>query len=150
SVNNNLSSSNLPTQEEYDALIELYNSTGGPNWTNNSGWSTANPNIIQDVSHWFGIATNAQGGVQFLSLPNNNLSGFLPDKLGDLVNLTDLNLRSNNIGGNIPSSIGNISNLGALLLDKNSFSGNLPDSISNLSMLQILGVSENELTGTLP
>ncbi len=37
-------------QDEYDALVALYNSTDGDNWTNNSGWLTNNT-----PSSWFGV-----------------------------------------------------------------------------------------------
>ena len=43
---------------EREALLILYNTMDGPNWTNNSGWDTAVPHTECD---WHGIV--CEGGV---------------------------------------------------------------------------------------
>jgi Leucine-rich repeat (LRR) protein/PKD repeat protein len=151
------SSSNLPTPEEYAALIDFYNSTGGLNWANNNGWRDANPNTVQAVSDWFGIIVDDFGHVISLSLPNNKLTGSLSPTFGNLTYLKELNLSSTNvsnrnqIGGTIPQAFGNLLNLVILRLDINLFSGSLPLEIWNLSKLQFLSLFGNQfLTGTIP
>ena len=51
------------------ALIALYHSTNGPQWTKNKGWLTDAP-----VSEWFGV-TVEDGRVTKLELIENNLQG---------------------------------------------------------------------------
>ncbi len=58
------------------ALTALYNATGGPNWNNNNGW------LEEDVpvKNWEGIVVT-DTNVTVIYLPNNNLTGNLPDSL---------------------------------------------------------------------
>src|SRR4051794_34959235 len=64
------------------ALVDLYNSTNGPNWNNHTNWLTKAP-----VSTWYGI------------------------QIGTNERVTEINSFKNNLVGNIPSSIGNLTNL---------------------------------------
>ena len=59
------------------ALIALYNTTGGPRWTNSVNW-------LSDVaiSEWYGVATDSTGRVTGLRLSYNQLSGTIPAELG--------------------------------------------------------------------
>ncbi|HRF34404.1 MAG TPA: RHS repeat-associated core domain-containing protein [Cyclobacteriaceae bacterium] len=157
----------LPSQEEYNALMDLYASTNGPNWTNNSGWSTANPSIIQDVSSWYGVTTNAAGHVIALDLdgiddnswatvggiqdyPGNNLVGTLPESLGDLAYLTFLNLGGNQLTGAIPASLGNITNLNYLVMADNQLTGPIPSSIGQCVNLYVIFLDRNQIGGSIP
>jgi len=63
---------------ERDALIAIYESTNGDNWTNNSNWLSNRP-----IKEWHGV-TVENGHVAELSLLKNNLIGKLPDDLGNL------------------------------------------------------------------
>jgi hypothetical protein len=125
------------------ALVDLYNSTDGAHWINNSGW------LNGPVKTWFGVFVST-GRVQQLTLYNNNLKGTLPSSLGKLKNLTSIDLQFNQLSGSIPSSLGNISNLQYIQLDYNNLTGSVPSSFSNLTKLGILGVSNNKLSGKFP
>jgi len=57
------------TEAEVDALIEFFYASGGPNWTNRTGWVTST-----DVSTWYGV-TLETGHVAELNLTGNNLTG---------------------------------------------------------------------------
>jgi hypothetical protein len=129
---------------ECQALLELYNSTDGPNWLNRSGW---NDNDMP--CSWFGIICN-NGRVANLNLGENGLNGTLPNSLGNLSNLTHLNLSPNNITGSIPESLGNLSNLTVLHLYSNNITGSIPESLGNLSNLTQLSLSSNNITGSIP
>ena len=72
---------------------------------------------------------------------------FLPESIGNLSNLTDLDL-SNNRQSILPESIGNLSNLTDLDLSNNRLQF-LPSSIVNLKKLKNLDLRSNCLT-TLP
>lgn len=78
------------------------------------------------------------------------LSGKLPDSIGNLKSLTILNLGECNLSGAIPSSISNLSQLQRLDLSTNSFNGPLPTNLGNLKKLTVLYLSGNEFIGDLP
>ena len=126
------------------ALVDLYNSTNGPNWRRSDNWLTSNP-----VSTWRGIKV-ANSRVTEINLESNKLSGSIPSSIGNLIKVTDLSLRVNRLTGSIPSSIGNLVNLQYLYLYNNQLSGSIPSSIGNLVSLQYLFLNNNQLNGSIP
>lgn len=128
---------------ERNALIALFNSTDGANWTDNSGWLSA------DESTWFGVSISGCD-VTGLSLPNNNLTGSLPTEIGVLTQLTSLNIFNNNISGTLPTTISNLTNAITLELGSNQLTGFIPPLIANLSSLERLDMSYNQFTGSIP
>ena len=54
------------------ALVDLYNSTNGPDWTNHTNWLTSAP-----LSTWFGVFLDGPY-VNSIALQHNNLVGTLP------------------------------------------------------------------------
>ncbi|CAB1104613.1 unnamed protein product [Ectocarpus sp. CCAP 1310/34] len=55
-----------------EALIALYNATGGPDWTYNDGWATGD----SDMASWYGLTINETTSfVSSISLTKNNLEG---------------------------------------------------------------------------
>ena len=131
-------------EEERDALVALYNATGGPNWTNNANWVSGLP-----VSRWQGVTTDPSGRVVGLSLPDNGLAGEIPSELGSLANLTWLILSSNQLTGEIPAQLGDLANLTRLYLWGNELSGDIPEELGSLTKLEILSLSSNQLTGEI-
>jgi Leucine-rich repeat (LRR) protein len=126
------------------ALVDLYNSTNGPNWYHHLNWLTKKP-----LSTWVGIrVTNAR--VTSLDLSYNNLTGTLPASLGYLVKLEQLGFAFNKLTGTIPTSIGHLTVLRYLYSTHNKLSGNIPSSIANLKSLTELDFSQNELSGNIP
>lgn len=164
----------LPSQAEYDALMDLYQSTGGANWNNNSGWSTADPNVVQYVGNWHGVITDANGHVVYLLLSGNNLVGAVPSSLENLSNLywldfmsnslsgdlegwlgvfpylTVLHLANNSFTGPIPVDLGLNTNLTNVYFNRNQLSGSIPTNIGNLTDLIWLVLYDNDLTGSIP
>ena len=63
---------------ECRALVSLYNSTGGPNWSDSpdNGW-----NVTQTPCSWTGVTcgSGAQRQVTIIYRESKNLTGFLPD-----------------------------------------------------------------------
>ena len=127
------------------ALVDLYDSTNGANWKNNTNWLTTSP-----LNTWNGIVLDSSGRVSQINLYINNLTGTLPSSIGNLTQLTSISLHINAIGGDIPASIGNLTNLIGLDLGENKFTGTIPDSLANLTKLTQLDLDGNQLTGAIP
>ncbi|XP_028103651.1 LRR receptor-like serine/threonine-protein kinase EFR [Camellia sinensis] len=90
--------------------------------------------------------------LQNLNLSHNFLGGeiLVPPKLGSLLYLEKLYLKSNNLTGNTPASIGNLTFLQELYLSFNNLEGEVPDSISQLRHLRLIGWLVNSLSGVFP
>ena len=161
------------------ALVAFYNSTGGPNWNNNTGWLTG------PVSTWYGVTVEGDR-VTELDIDHNNLQGNIPSDIGNLTNLKMLligyedgligsipteignlqlliglgigncsclefiNLWENNLTGPIPPEIGNLDRLIFLDLHSNQLSGPIPPELGNCTNLWDLMLNDNQLNGTIP
>ncbi|XP_074592076.1 uncharacterized protein LOC141847879 [Curcuma longa] len=88
--------------------------------------------------------------VKTIDLSSNNLSGEIPEELGNLAGLYTLNLSRNNFRGKIPNNIGRMTSLETLDLSLNHFSGSIPQGMSQLSYLSHLNLSYNNLSGEIP
>ena len=168
----------------YTAIYDTYNNTGSPNlldadqdgtitlveaggWSGNSivlngsGLTGTLRGIENFVSlRTLNLHTNQLTGqipddignldkLTSLSLRNNQLTGVIPDSIANLTNLTTLQLSSNQLTGEIPSSLGNLTNLTGLQLQDNSLSGSIPEEIFSLTNLTALNLSNNQLTGQI-
>jgi len=94
-----LAHAQIPTAERA-ALIALYNSTDGTNWTDNSGWLGAPGTECT----WYGVTCHLNR-VFYLQL-SNGLSGAIPPELASLSNMTLLDLSGNQLNGTIPPELG--------------------------------------------
>ena len=105
------------------ALVDLYNSTDGTLWDDNSNW------LSGSVDSWYGITV--QGDRVFsIDLVDNNLVGSIPASIGDLTGLDSLFIWSNDFfGTTIPVEIGNMTSLKSLDLFDTGIGGNLPASL---------------------
>ncbi|GLU06079.1 hypothetical protein SLE2022_231420 [Rubroshorea leprosula] len=81
---------------------------------------------------------------------NKGLTGSLPESIGNLRKLTNLNLVGCGFTGPIPDTIGNLQQLAILSLNSNNFEGQIPPSIGNLSNLYWLDLADNQLVGSIP
>ena len=117
---------------ERDALIALYNSTGGPAWHDSTSWLGA----AGTECAWYGVVCDvAETHVLELNLGGNNLLGAIPVELASLAALHTLDLSSNHLSGSIPSSLGSLAGLGFMSLQNNALSGPIPPALGNLANL---------------
>nr|TKS15223.1 hypothetical protein D5086_0000035970 [Populus alba] len=88
--------------------------------------------------------------LEILLLAGTNFSGQLPESIGNLKSLTELDVAESNFSGVIPSSLGNLTKLNYLDLSHNNFSGKIPFTFVNLLQLTYLSLSSNNFSsGTL-
>ena len=137
-------------ETDREALVALYNATGGAYWGFKDNWLSDAP-----LGEWYGVTTNDDGRVIELDLSGNILIGELPPELGSLSNLITLGLQENALSGEIPAELGSLSNLIDLRLENNALSGEIPAELGNLSYdnngsLSTLYLSDNELSGCVP
>ena len=108
-----------------EALVALYNATGGPDWLNSNNWLSDVP-----ISEWEGVNTDDNSRVTELGFTANSLRGEIPPELGNLTSLTGLSLHENQLSGEIPPELGNLVSLEGLYLHENQLSGCVPSSLS--------------------
>ena len=133
------------SETECQALVALYDETGGADWKDSSGWQSDSAPCA-----WFGVTCD-RGRVTELNLPDNNLGGTIPSELGDLRRLAYLDLYGNQLSGSVPVELGNLANLTVLDLSYNQLSGSIPPELGNLNNLIHLTVCGNgQLDGPIP
>ncbi len=95
---------------DYAALKALYESTGGANWYNHSGWAdwdfgSETPPPAYLVRSWHGVKVIGNR-VTYLDLDWNHLTGSIPSELGNMEYLENLHLANNKLTGSIPLELG--------------------------------------------
>ena len=88
--------------------------------------------------------------LKYLRLDNNNLSGQIPSEIGELDSLVFLLLGGNELEGEIPASLMNLLGLASLSLNDNQLTGHIPLDIAGLVNLETIDISNNQLTGEIP
>ena len=131
-------------EQDCRALVELYESTNGHAWIDNTNWLSGSP-----CSGWFGVTCSGKR-VQQIVLSSNNLVGTLPASVLNMDSLTLLHLGVNQLGGAIPEVTNAASPLSGLYLNMNAFEGPIPASLGNLSALHFLYLNGNMLSGAVP
>ncbi|XP_059663932.1 receptor-like protein 6 [Cornus florida] len=82
-----------------------------------------------------------------LDIAECNFSGLIPSSFSNFTQLIYLNLSANHFMGHIPSSFGSLTQLGYLDLSFNHFVGHIPASFSNLTQITELYFSDNNFNG---
>jgi Leucine-rich repeat (LRR) protein len=165
----------IPIQE-CQALIALYDSTGGANWYKWYGPSsyTASPERplgwidtympLDNLCQWEGVECSG-GHITALELAFTNLVGFIPPELGNLSHLKTLQLGTtydapvSEILGRIEDFCGGdvfcLKASGWILYNhiqttESQLSGSIPPELGNLSQLETLQLGVGNLSGTIP
>ncbi|XP_042501648.1 leucine-rich repeat receptor-like serine/threonine-protein kinase At1g17230 isoform X2 [Macadamia integrifolia] len=98
-------------------------------------------------------------GLRKLYLYTNNLTGpvpesigHIPEKIGALQVLEELDLSDNLLSGKLPLSITNLTTISVLYLDTNLLEGEIPfpSSSGEMPLLGFLRLHDNHLTGSIP
>ena len=137
-------SADVPDMER-SALVALYNSTDGDNWTDNRNWMSGDP----CANEWYGVYCSEES-ITFLELFENNLTGQIPTEINQLSNLSFLDLSTNSLTGQIPTEVFELSELEYLYLNANNLSGTIPVQIGNLTNLSELSLGFNNFSGSIP
>ena len=133
-------------QSERDTLMAIYNALDGPNWGDQySNWATSEP-----VGNWNGVTVNGNkvGKLNMFFFP---MTGMIPNEIGDFQAIEHINISGSlNLTGPIPDGIGNLTTLKSLFLQALSLSGQLPSTIGDLTALRNLRILDSNLSGDLP
>ncbi|KAM3405042.1 hypothetical protein ACQJBY_007872 [Aegilops geniculata] len=101
-----------------------------------------------------GILPNSIGNLsrklETLQVGGNQISGHIPTGIGRYYKLTKLEFADNLFTGTIPSDIGKLSNLRKLFLFRNRYHGEIPLALGNMSQLNKMILSDNNLEGSIP
>ncbi|KAL3750550.1 hypothetical protein ACJRO7_011537 [Eucalyptus globulus] len=84
------------------------------------------------------------------NLARNLLNGPLPQELGNMSSLVELDVSDNRLSGVIPPTLGKCIMLERLDLGNNLFEGSIPSSLRALKSLQLLDLGRNNLSGQIP
>ena len=87
------------SESDREALVALYEATGGESWNDSGGWLGDGP-----LGGWYGVTADDDDRVIALSLASNGLVGELPAELGSLEHLEILDLGNNDLVGELPPS----------------------------------------------
>jgi hypothetical protein len=139
-----------------------------------------NERYLSSTSHrlWDGINGNRDDTITWLDLSNRNvyseqflpleftllsptlelvwisenpdLSGTLPDYMGEFQKLESFNVHKTNVGGTLPTSLYTLRKLSSLRLYKSNFTGSISSEIGNMGRLKWLWIHENKFTGVVP
>ncbi|KAG1355086.1 receptor-like protein EIX1 [Cocos nucifera] len=105
-------------------------------------------NISKNLHEFDEVFTTGciKNSLETLDMSDNQISGYLPDWLGDLRKLKYLILRNNSISGPIPASIGRLAELVGLSLGGNFLEGVVSEEqFANFTKLKYLDLSRNQL-----
>lgn len=125
------------------ALIDMYQSTNGRNWTN--PWQ-----LNQNVTTWAGVKIENKRIVA-LNLNARGLEGQLPTSLNTLSNLKTLNISSNPLTGSLEmlTSLSNLKTLNIAATNYRESYGNLPSVFGQMRQLTSLNIAQNGFTSPI-
>ncbi|KAI4357420.1 hypothetical protein L6164_001368 [Bauhinia variegata] len=154
--NNDLQMDNLRWLSHFPSLTYL--DLSGSNLSTAIDWlhtlTIKTPSVV-----YLGLASCSLNHINssLLNLPNlkslyfygNELTGTIPEWLGQFEHLQELDLSSNSFQGPIPPILGNISSLILLDVSHNQLNGSLPERLGQLLNLETLSVRGNSMARVL-
>jgi Leucine-rich repeat (LRR) protein len=139
------------SDEEFNALHDLYNSTNGGGWLwhhfdDTVPWNFSIPKVNPCADKWQGLScscTDKHCDITYIYLSHHNMTGHLPLTIGSFPSVLNISFHFNNISGTLPTTIGNLTKLEGLDLSVNNLFGEIPKQIEYLQNLIYLDLSEN-------
>lgn len=138
------------------ALVEIFRSTGGPQWKHRDGWTT-DAAEAEDApwcnGAWFGVECDAERRVDYLGLQGNNLRGTVPEAMCNLTALTRLYLWRNRLAGTLPPCLGAPGaqdRLAFVDLHENQLEGKLPKHVIASRVATHVILERNNFEGPVP
>lgn len=136
----------VPARPEVEVLLDV-KAALDPHGLVLDSWQTG----VQPCSGAFdGVLCDSAGRVTNISLQGRSLTGFIPDAVSELPELTALFLHFNELRGGIPASLSYLEGLTDMYLNWNQLSGAIPPQLGQLASLQVLELSCNNLEGEIP
>ncbi|XP_047978221.1 probable LRR receptor-like serine/threonine-protein kinase At3g47570 [Salvia hispanica] len=102
--------------------------------------------LVGEIPDHIGNLTNLNN----LDLTGNDLSGFVPTTIRGMLRLQGLSLSQNKLQGPLPDNLCDMPELSHLKLGKTLVSGPIPNCIGNATSLRVLHLYSNRLNSTLP
>lgn len=141
-------------EQDYLALVALYESTNGDQWPKWMNWKDAS------INRWEGVETERINGVRrvvAIHLMGMNLNGTLPAEIGNLTELRIIRLGFNDkLTGEIPAELFTLKNLEVVDLSYTGITGGLSAEVGNLTKLDSLNLHNGyqcptgRMTGEIP
>lgn len=136
-----------PPQQEIEALVDFFNSTGGNSWTipYNCGWTNNIHNISYNPCSWYGVSCDSSGLVTSIIFTENaNIVGTLPNTICNLTNVQQITIsnykhitiESNTIYGIIPDCWTNTSSIVKFIINGGCITGQYPLTFTSSGTLQ--------------
>lgn len=125
------------TSPDREHLIAFYNAMDGANWINNENWLSEKP-----AATWQGVVMSGEARVTGLGLPNNGLSGPIPEVIASMDQIEAVDLSGNRLTGDASALMG-LPNLGQAILNRNpGLEGELPGGFSQMENVWYMAVRE--------
>lgn len=140
----------VPDIVEFNALKDVFNSTGGLTWINKTGWPTTWPASAAStqMDAYYGVVVT-NNDITAIQLPGNNLNGTIPATINNLSSLTELTINGNTLNGALPN-LNQAAPIAKIQLHNNQFNGSIPTQYATYSTLNILNLESNQLSGSIP
>ncbi|KDO36487.1 hypothetical protein CISIN_1g047705mg, partial [Citrus sinensis] len=93
---------------------------------------------------------NLSHSLEDFQMHNCNVTGDIPEEIGNLTNLITIDLGGNKLNGSILITLSKLQKLQGLVLDDNKLEGSIPDDICRLVELYKLELGGNKLSRSIP
>lgn len=146
------SEGNVPDSVELAFLKDFYTALQGDNWIDRTGWpdlqNWPDSATADEMGTWYGIVV-LDNDISRIVIEANNLTGAIPESIGNLISLKELSLTNDLISGPLPSGLENCSNLDIIKLSNNIILDKIPDSWSQLTKVRIFHALSSGLNDSI-